>query len=96
MNTVIADLEGILKSSTKNEQKKLILAVYNQIVPGPRGRIQSGGTYKDFMDAGTGNPLELVGYVYNKLVELNMGYWADRVKTHYHIHDEHKGQIQEI
>jgi hypothetical protein len=93
MNPIIENLEQMLQNSNSINRFKILEDVYNQIVPGPRGRDQHAGVYKDFMEAGTGNPLELVGYVYDKLMEFHLHKWADRVKTQYHIHDEHKGLI---
>lgn len=95
MVKIIDSLEERLKNLSVQKKRSLIHKVYKEIVPGPKGRPQRDGRFKDYMTTGT-ETLErwdFISYVIDQLESLNMYGRADYLRDFYSINDEIKGDI---
>jgi hypothetical protein len=95
MAEIIDSLEERLENLDLSKKRRLIHRVYKEIVPGPRGRPQKSGRFKEYMTTGA-ETLEkwvFISYVIDQLEELNMHHRANYLREFYTINDEVKGDL---
>ena len=88
MDEIVDNLEGKLSNLNIRRRRKHLIEVYKQLVPGPHGRKRKQGEYQLFVDQGTGNPFDLIGFVYEELINQGMLVRAKRLQNFYNIDDE--------
>lgn len=84
MHKMVQNLEERLQHLGRKEaQRRFLREVYEQLVPGRKTEQQRTGEYRDFVQGGSGNILELVLHLEQRLQEYDMGTRAKRLREHY-------------
>lgn len=84
VHKAIQRLDEDLQNGSEKERIGLLKKVYEQIVPGSRGRKRKPGFYRDSIQGGSGNVLEFILHFEAELRKYGMKKQADRMRNDFY------------